>query len=235
MTLKIIGAAPGRTGTVSLMTALEHLGFGPCHHMKACIQNAQQTQWFLDAANGLPVDWQDVFEHYQAAVDWPASAYYQTLLQTFPDALVIFSDRPANAWYESVSNTIFRVVPSLPLWLRMLVPHIDRWGKMVDQTIWQNELSGQFEDQAFALQFFNDRLAEVRQVVPPQQLLVHAATEGWAPLCKFLNVEIPDIPYPRTNEAARIQKALNVLKALNYLPHTVAAAITLTVIALLAG
>ncbi|MBT3643428.1 MAG: hypothetical protein HN530_01395, partial [Gammaproteobacteria bacterium] len=30
MTLKIIGAAPGRTGTVSLMTALEHLGYGPC-------------------------------------------------------------------------------------------------------------------------------------------------------------------------------------------------------------
>ena len=69
MTLKIIGAAPGRTGTVSLMEALEHLGFGPCHHMKACIENTQQTKWFLDAANGVPVDWHEVFEGYQAAVD----------------------------------------------------------------------------------------------------------------------------------------------------------------------
>ena len=44
MTLKIIGAAPGRTGTVSLMTALEHLGYGPCHHMKACIENASADE-----------------------------------------------------------------------------------------------------------------------------------------------------------------------------------------------
>jgi hypothetical protein len=42
--------------------------------MKACIENAQQTKWFLEAANGQPMDWHDVFEHYQAAVDWPASA-----------------------------------------------------------------------------------------------------------------------------------------------------------------
>ena len=33
MTLRIIGAGFGRTGTNSLKLALEHLGFGPCHHM----------------------------------------------------------------------------------------------------------------------------------------------------------------------------------------------------------
>jgi len=219
MPLKILGAAPGRTGTVSLMTALEHLGFGPCHHMKACIENPQQTQWFLDAANGLPVDWHEVFQDYQAAVDWPASAYYRTLLDTFPDALVIFSDRPPEAWYHSVAKTIYQVVPSLPLWLRKLVPHLDRWAKMVHLTIWKNELSDRFEDQAHAIEFFNDRLAEVRRVVPPDQLLVHAATEGWAPLCTFLKVEIPSIPYPRSNESAQLQRVVKILKALNYVPH----------------
>ena len=33
MSLEIIGAGFGRTGTNSLKLALEHLGFGPCHHM----------------------------------------------------------------------------------------------------------------------------------------------------------------------------------------------------------
>ena len=33
MALQIVGAALGRTGTNSLKLALEHLGFGPCHHM----------------------------------------------------------------------------------------------------------------------------------------------------------------------------------------------------------
>ena len=234
MALKIIGAAPGRTGTVSLMTALEHLGFGPCHHMKACIENTQQTKWFLDVANGQPVNWNEVFEHYQAAVDWPASAYYKTLIEAFPDALVIFSDRPPEAWYDSVASTIYRGVPSIPKWLRRIVPHLDRWGQMVEQTIWQNELSGRFEDRTFAVQFFKDRLAEVRKVVPPEQLLVHSATEGWEPLCRFLDVEVPSIPYPRANEAARIQRAIKVLRALNYFPYAVAIALAITAIALTA-
>ncbi len=33
MSLQIVGAALGRTGTNSLKLALEQLGFGPCHHM----------------------------------------------------------------------------------------------------------------------------------------------------------------------------------------------------------
>jgi len=231
MSLKIIGAAPGRTGTVSLMTALEHLGYGPCHHMKACIESPQQTKWFLEVANGQDVDWHEVFEHYNAAVDWPAAAYYKNLLEAFPDALVIFSDRPAEAWYDSVASTIYQIVPSLPNWLRTLVPHLDRWGQMVEKTIWQNELSGRFEDRVFAVAFFEDRLAEVRRVVPAEQLLVHSAKEGWAPLCRFLDVEIPSIPYPHANEGARIQRVVKVLKTLNYLPHAVASAVFLSAVA----
>ncbi|MEY3042194.1 MAG: hypothetical protein RLZZ174_1276, partial [Pseudomonadota bacterium] len=33
MSLKVIGAGFGRTGTLSLKLALEQLGFGPCYHM----------------------------------------------------------------------------------------------------------------------------------------------------------------------------------------------------------
>lgn len=33
MALKVIGAGLGRTGSLSLKLALEHLGFGPCYHM----------------------------------------------------------------------------------------------------------------------------------------------------------------------------------------------------------
>lgn len=33
MALKVIGAGLGRTGTLSLKLALEHIGIGPCYHM----------------------------------------------------------------------------------------------------------------------------------------------------------------------------------------------------------
>ena len=34
MTLSVVGAGLGRTGTLSLKLALEHLGFGPCYHTR---------------------------------------------------------------------------------------------------------------------------------------------------------------------------------------------------------
>ena len=46
MTLKIIGAGFGRTGTKSLKLALEQLGFGPCHHMEEVMtDHAQLPHW----------------------------------------------------------------------------------------------------------------------------------------------------------------------------------------------
>jgi len=38
MTLKVIGAGFGRTGTMSLYTALNQLGF-PCYHMLEVLKN----------------------------------------------------------------------------------------------------------------------------------------------------------------------------------------------------
>ena len=105
---------------------------------------------------------------------------------------------------------------------------------MVEQTIWQNELSGRFQDRRFAVQFFKDRLAEVRDVVPPEQLLVHSAKDGWEPLCRFLSVKVPSIPYPRANEARRIQSAIKVLKAANYFHHVILIAVVISAIALTA-
>lgn len=39
MALQLIGAGFGRTGTLTLKTALEMLGFAPCHHMLEVFAN----------------------------------------------------------------------------------------------------------------------------------------------------------------------------------------------------
>jgi hypothetical protein len=31
------------------------------------------------------------------------------------------------------------------------------------------------------------------------RLLVHSAKDGWEPLCKFLGVPVPDVPYPHVS------------------------------------
>jgi hypothetical protein len=45
----------------------------------------------------------------------------------------------------------------------------------------------------------------VRETVPPGQLLEYNVKQGWGPLCEFLEVPIPDTPYPRLNEGGSIR------------------------------
>ena len=46
MTLKVIGAGLGRTGTLSLKLALEHIGFGKCSHMSEMLES--MVRGYLD-------------------------------------------------------------------------------------------------------------------------------------------------------------------------------------------
>ncbi len=39
-------------------------------------------------------------------------------------------------------------------------------------------------------------------MVPPEKLLVMDLAEGWEPLCKFLDLPVPDQPLPRANDSA---------------------------------
>ena len=73
MTLEVIGAGFGRTGTMSLKVALEELGFGPCYHMKELFRNPEHMGQWRAAMRGDPVDWERVLGDYRATVDWPGA------------------------------------------------------------------------------------------------------------------------------------------------------------------
>jgi len=94
MPLEIIGAGFGRTGTMSLYTALNQLGF-PCYHMVEVIGNKANKShldfWRRVAHTppGTQHDWNTVFANYTAAVDNPACCVWRELLAAYPRAKVI--------------------------------------------------------------------------------------------------------------------------------------------------
>src|SRR5512139_4170200 len=107
MALKVIGAGLGRTGTLSLKFALEHLGFDRCYHMGEVFANTDRNlPLWLDVVRGKP-DWDAIFEGYQATTDYPACTYWRELAAKYPDAKVILSTRDPDSWFDSVSTTIF--------------------------------------------------------------------------------------------------------------------------------
>ena len=57
MTLKVIGAGFGRNGTLSLKSALDELGLGPCYHMVETHAHPEHDAMWLALAKGEAADW----------------------------------------------------------------------------------------------------------------------------------------------------------------------------------
>ena len=47
----------------------------------------------------------------------------------------------------------------------------------------------------------------VRRVVPAHRLLEYRVSEGWGPLCEFLEVPVPEVPYPTGNAPQEFMEA----------------------------
>src|SRR5581483_5643355 len=109
MTLRVVGAGVGRTGTHSLKLALEQLLGAPCYHMLEVFGHPEHVPSWAAAADGSLTDWDAIFTGYGAAVDWPAAAFWREISAAYPDALVLLSVRDPDSWWKSASNTIWEV------------------------------------------------------------------------------------------------------------------------------
>lgn len=196
MALSVIGAGFGRTGTLSLKGALEQIGFGPCYHMLEVMKIKSAPGDWYKAACGDEMDWDAVFEGYNAAVDWPSCAFYRELAETYPDAKVILTLRDPKRWYESAINTIFT---SMQLEMPGAPPSIQAQMKMARKLIAENTFGGDLGDEENAIAVFNAHTEEVKATIPAERLLVYEVAEGWEPLCAFLDVPVPDTPFPKVN------------------------------------
>ena len=78
---------------MSLKTALERLGFGPCYHMTEVFAHPGHADFWGSAWRGEPVDWEGVLGGYEATVDWPACTFYEDLMERHPEAKVLLSVR----------------------------------------------------------------------------------------------------------------------------------------------
>lgn len=68
-------------------------------------------------------------------------------------------------------------------------------------------LSDRFATRERAIAEFQRHIEEVRSTIPPERLLVYELGSGWAALCEFLGVPVPEQDYPHTNSSAAFQKS----------------------------
>jgi Sulfotransferase domain len=168
------------------------------------------------AAASRPVDWDALFEGFQATVDYPGCQYYRQMLEQYPDAKVVLTVRDPRRWYDSANETIFQAArmlrerregppPDFPFPADS--PFFPRVIQMIQGDIFGGHFQGKTDDPEFCMEVFRRHNDEVRQVVPDDRLLVYKVKEGWEPLCRFLEVPVPEgEPFPHLNERAEFQR-----------------------------
>jgi hypothetical protein len=199
MTLDVIGPGFGRTGTSSMKIALEHLGFGPAHHMfEVSDHYERQVPFWEAAARGDAVDWNDGFRGYRSQVDWPGARFWRELVAFYPHAKVILTIRDADEWFDSVQATI---APFAASHGKNESPMTNAISGLAQRLVVEGVFDGKMSDRTYAKSIFNAHIAEVQASVPAARLLTFDVKEGWGPLCEFLGVPVPAITFPRLNSS----------------------------------
>jgi hypothetical protein len=194
MKLRVVGAGLPRTGTASLAVGLERLLGGRIYHMSVIPSHPFDlgSGWNQALRDETP-DWDQLFDGFIAAVDWPASMFWRELSQAYPDALVLLSTRDsAETWWQSANETI------LPVARMALTPDWSEGRGLLDLL---ERFTGDkhWDDPAMLQAAYERHNAEVRRIVPRRRLLEWQATEGWEPLCRALGLPVPDVPFPWVN------------------------------------
>lgn len=195
--MEVIGAGYGRTGTLSMRSALAQVLGGRCYHMETIVRSdAQLGYWFeWSKTPDQEPDWDRILDGFVAGVDAPLCFFWESLIERYPNAKVVLTVRDPERWYRSFRALIMTNIKSS--WMGLFSTrnrHLGKFARVMGRRFFPS-----LEHDA-AIAAFERHNARVREVVPADRLLVMDVKEGWAPLCRFLDVPEPDEPFPHLNE-----------------------------------
>ena len=217
--MKVICAGWGRTGTRSLKYALEHLTGKPSYHMQNILLNKKDAKKWHNSIflHNEKFDWKDIYKGYGACLDFPSCNYYKELMEYYPDAKVILTVRDAESWVKSWNVLNNQILKSFTFRFLAKIP---RTSFKLQKDIHNKMILG--IDGAFQgvksdkerMKKFEEWNQSVIDYVPKERLLVYEVKDGWAPLCKFMDAPIPDMPFfykNKTKNMGHMSRFINTM------------------------
>jgi hypothetical protein len=214
--MKVIGAGLPRTATTTQMFALEQLGRGRCYHMRDLLADLESGLPLWEAvAEGNP-DWERIFGDAHSTVDFPSARYYRDLMDYYPDAKVLLSVRGGEEWARSMIKTVWgifhgdAVIHHVSDARAVLDPLWRRYTTLMRNMTWNEggALAGDTSTEAGLIAAMERWNQSVIDTVPAERLLVWNPSEGWEPLCAFLEVDVPSDPLPRLNDTTSFREGI---------------------------
>ena len=240
----------------AMRVALASLDVSRVHHMVDVFYNSDDAQWFMRANNAkhnpstsppfTKTDWDQLLGDCQGTIDMPTAFFADELIAAYPDAKVVLMQRDFNAWYKSMSATIFRSRKPNPIGRFILWLDYNETGQAGYMAL---EIMNAFlglggDEYDNVKQKYDDYFDRIRQSVPKERLLEFKLKEGFEPLCEFLDCGVPmetDAQtgkervksFPHINETSDYQDRMKVLyqrTAMRVLRKYVARPLGLTVV-----
>ncbi|KAF3060882.1 putative nad dependent epimerase protein [Daldinia childiae] len=212
---KLIVLSAPRTGTHGLYLALKLLGFKP-YHMAEVLKTGPQALHILNDGlraemfhEGKPygrAEFDKWFADYDIIIEMPFFMI-RSVLKTYPDAKFLLTERNPDKWAKSFENTIgmmYTKFNSLPM---SIFRHFDGFasgmssmGRMLVD-YYTNGYGLTPEGHKHLTENYTNYIAEVKRLVPPEQLKVCKLEDGfgWDEICPYLGVPIPDEKWPSLN------------------------------------
>ncbi|KAL2883164.1 hypothetical protein SGCOL_001352 [Colletotrichum sp. CLE4] len=200
--MKVLVLGLPRTGTQSLADALAILSISPVYHMREVAKNTHQDLWISAINDNLPTSnprnpwstpqWHALLSSYSAVSDFPPSLFPTPLAKAYPSTPIIHTTRPFEPWASSMRDTLIHA-------------HYNRdkhrkspMEGLVDayhSVCWDNNFEKNGET------YFEKHHEEVRALkTDGRKFLEFRPGDGWESLCAFLGVEVPDMPFPRSDD-----------------------------------
>ncbi|OTB06452.1 hypothetical protein M426DRAFT_111065 [Hypoxylon sp. CI-4A] len=212
---KLIVLSAPRTGTHGLYQALKILGFKP-YHMAEVLKNGPQAVQIMTEGmdadlfhNGTPygrAEFDKWFADYDIIIEMPFFTLHSTL-KAYPNAKFLLTERDPEKWAKSYTNTAGKMSSQLQRFPMALFKYFDsfvfKMAYMGNRVLnyYTNGYGLTPEGQKYLVENYKNYIAEVKRLVPPEQLKVCKLEDGfgWDEICPYLGVPVPDAKWPSLN------------------------------------
>jgi len=211
--MKVIVSGASKTGTKSMAEALRLLDFTVYDYVENYAY--LNKEWLKIVREGGSVDdFRRMYEGVDAVTDSPCNHFWEEIHKAFPDAKIVHMERAEDEWWVSLEKQLKVLSPLVVTMMKMLSPTyrdvmkyssetakscigID-WGYNIFTYKTLNELSCRM--------WYRRHNAYVKKMAPKDKLLIYNVNQGWAPLCQFLDKDIPKTPFPHKNKDGSVAK-----------------------------
>ncbi|RYP83579.1 hypothetical protein DL769_001333 [Monosporascus sp. CRB-8-3] len=245
--LQVIHTSLFRMGTNSLATAYRMLGYTVFHGLDdmkqetwSLIEEAAEATWpsAPDARPRPPfarADWDRLWGARYDIVTDHGGPFAAQLISAYPAAKVVIVQRDFDEWWPSFRSQLLdplfspRAQPFIFLGWHVL--GIRAGHAMRKEHFGFFGARSRAEIEANARATYDSYFETVRRLVPEERRLEYALGDGWEPLCTFLGKDVPDVPFPHTNnrklhseEHQRTVKSIYLASANRVMPWIAGAA-----------